>query len=419
MTKLIITWLVLFLFSSSLGLAQETLSLSFDDLPKLIEQNNQNVQGAKSSVEAARFRTHYFHRSFLPQIRAGGGGENFRMGTFGSRTEPVGRVEGNINLLQGGRDWLEEKGRQREKSLSKSGLKQTYFSELTRARQLYINILFLKGLIKDYETSVGLTQKNLRSVKRKINAGLTTDADRLDFVIHKGELAQDLAILKQDYRNALSQLRVLLNIAPQSEMTLEDSLDHDHEDVLFSAQFEPETHYDVTSLEDEQSLLNVQKKQAYLWWSPSLDIFANYSLYPFREREFSSLGDRDEYVVGGRLTFNLFDGLQSFSQGKSLSRRAASKKYQSMQRQRELEAEFQNLQDQLKLHHDLVHGMEKNVSNGQRYLSLTLKEYTRGVKNSPDLLSATKRQLDLKRRFAETLRDFLFVKSELLALLGE
>ena len=84
----------------------------------------------------------------------------------------------------------------------------------------------------------------------------------------------------------------------------------------------------------------------------------------------------------------------------------------------EAEAAFNTAQQELLLLHDLIHEGEKNVEKGAQYFSQTQDEYSRGIKNSPDVLSATNKQLEFKKRFAELRRDYAIAKAQIQSLLA-
>ncbi len=393
-------------------------SISFDDLPRLVQQQNLAVQGSHAFAAGAKARTGHLPRSFLPKVKAHGGGETFRTLDRDRMTQPVAGVEGNINLLEGGRDYLEEKRRKKELSVKDTQAQKYYLSELRRARNLFVKALFLKDIAGHYRNALANNRQNIELVQKRIDAGLTTETDKLDFAIYQGRLRQELAIVKEDHEHTLELLQSVLGMPLDQEIKLKGSLAHKHTDDLFNADFDPDAHYEVQLLRRQSEALDLAKKKANLWWTPSVDIYGNYNLYPFRERERTAIEERDEYVAGAQLSMNLFDGLQSSREAKSLKFRAKGVKLQSEQKKRELEAQFRKLKHILTLRHDLVHGVQSNVQQTKKYLELTRQEYELGTKNSPDVLSASQRILDQKRRYSEIRRDFLLTKNELVAFLG-
>ena len=60
---------------------------------------------------------------------------------------------------------------------------------------------------------------------------------------------------------------------------------------------------------------------------------------------------------------------------------------------------------------------EIKYTNSQKYFDLTLAEYKRGVKNSPDLVGATERLFSSKKKKYEMLKDLEILKAKLENLL--
>jgi outer membrane protein TolC len=414
-----ILFILLCLFGPSLSFGAESVRLSFEDLPRLVEAQNLEVQGAKSFLHAADARTKYLHRSFLPDISAYGGAEVSQQSTVGRKTEPIAGAEANINLLRGGRDYLEENIRQEETALQSYHYKKNTLQELTRARDLFINVLFLEELITNYHQALRRNKENLAMVQTKIDAGLTTETDKLDFEINQIQLNQELAILKEDHEHSLELLRAVLGLDTNTKLTLQGRLTHAEKEAQVKAAFDPSQHHDVSILEKQKNIAKIEKNKAQLWWTPSVDIYANYKLQPFREREQNLLRDRDEAVAGIQMSLNLFDGLKSHNEAKSLRYQSKGYEQQAQQKARELEVQFSALQHRLKLRHDLIHSIQKSVRQGREYLNRTRDEYRLGTKNSPDVLSASQRILDLSRRYATIQRDFLVTRNDVFAILGE
>ena len=73
----------------------------------------------------------------------------------------------------------------------------------------------------------------------------------------------------------------------------------------------------------------------------------------------------------------------------------------------------------MKHFHDLIHSVEERVALAGHYLSNTLNEYDRGVKNSPDVLSASQRLISFRRRLTELRRNYQIAKVDVLSLSGE
>lgn len=408
-------WILSFL---TLADTAHAISIRFEDLPQLVKTQNENVKAENSLVKASQTEMSHMARSFMPVIRAQGGGEVFQTGNTDTMTNPVGIAEINLNLINGGKDHLEEKIRRNEYILSKTRRDRTYAQELLEARTLFAEIHYQSEIIRTLESSLRLNQNNVTAVEKRIKAGLTTKADRLDFQIYLSQIRQELVLAREDHEYAIDELKIALGLPPESSLQINGSLDHSHDQNLHISDIDPELHPDVQILKEQESILELKKSQANRWWTPTLDAYASYSLNPFRERDFFPQGDRDETVGGLKLSINLFDGLESHTKANSLKYQAQAQKHQAQHRSQEIVTLHRRYQNELKIRHELVHLAEQSTNNSQSYLALTLSEYETGVKNAPDVLSASQRILDNKRRSADIRRDYWMIKAKLLALQG-
>jgi outer membrane protein TolC len=408
-------FLLLFLTLTTAAQA-ETVTVRFDDLPALIASQNRRVLAGEDLAASEKSRTGHLTRSFLPHVKAYGGGEAFQTGDFGEMTQPVGGVEGRINLFRGGRDGLEEKIRKGLAAISESALEQRSREELLRARRLFSEILFYRQKISDLKEAISLCRQTTGLVQRRIDAGLTTETDRLEFDITRRQFEQELALAQEDYEHTVDELRIVLGLT--DGLDVQGSLSHFHDADLEEARLKSREHPEVKQLQGQKEISQMQKKQSNRWWTPSVDLYGGYTLYPFRERERFSLGGRDEAVVGGRITFEIFDGLNSSAEAAAQKHRAAAFRQEAARKGEEVEGLFRRLQHELKARHEVVHLIERNLSEGRRYLSLSTEEYERGVKNSRDMLASLQRFLDQERNHSTALMEYLTVKSELLGLLG-
>ncbi|MNL23634.1 hypothetical protein D3C87_1450300 [compost metagenome] len=76
---------------------------------------------------------------------------------------------------------------------------------------------------------------------------------------------------------------------------------------------------------------------------------------------------------------------------------------------REIGALKKQIQDELRLLHTLIHDADASVEKAEAFLKITKSEYSRGVKNGPDLTGAFAklyefriRRIELSRMYGET-----------------
>lgn len=407
------------IFFGKMALASSTISISADDLSRLVRSKNQNVSGSEAMTEAARARTGHLVRSYLPTLKAEVGGKSFKTGPHSTMNQPYGEAEVRVNLFRGGKDRLEEKIRQSQTSVAQAEEKKTFEAEITEARKLYWNMVFRREMTTTLKGVLDQNEKYLELANRRISRGLSTETDRLDFEIHRSQLNEEIESLNHELMLLQIQLTAVLGLDSGTQLKTGMKIDHLHDDVLLSSKFDAAKYPEVEALRENFEATAIKKTQTNRWWVPSLDIYGGYYLHTFREREYFFQDLRDDTVLGLKLTFDLFDGLQSKTAANALAYQASGYELQARQRERSVQAQVEVSKEDMKYDHVLIHQSEERIEQGAKYLSRTLDEYGRGVKNSIDVLSAVQRQGNFLRQYAERRRNYQITKSRLLALLGQ
>jgi outer membrane protein TolC len=409
--------MLFYLFPIIIGFAHAQEVLNFEDLPNLIQNKNKRAQASALDLNASQMRLGYFRRSFLPRFEATAGYESFETGPYPSQSDPFYFVRGSINLYRGGRDVLEDKARFAEKEVMNVTNQQTYQGELLQVRQLYWSLVYLVELKKLYEMTLDQNKKNLAHANRLIKSGLSTQVDRLEFEISGTLLDQDIARISVDISNHHRQIAALIGSAPETIFQTLDRIPHDHESPTATEELDFGTYRDVRREQAFQLNLETTAQLLKRWWVPNLDVYAESGLFTFRERNFFTQSDRMDSAVGVKFTLE-FDGFQQKVDGEAFAARARASSLRAQQIKAETAAVFNTAKQELFLIHDLLHVGEKNVEKSQEYLNAVLSDYNRGVKNSPDVLSASLKNLEFRKRFAELRRDYAVVNAKLEAMLA-
>ena len=88
-------------------------------------------------------------------------------------------------------------------------------------------------------------------------------------------------------------------------------------------------------------------------------------------------------------------------------------------RKKNNEAHIEKEFAELRLLHNQVHEIEKQIQMAEKYHKITQSEYARGAKNSPDVLGATERLESVKRTKNKLNRDFQIARSHVLTKIGQ
>lgn len=398
--------------------AAEPMKLAAEDLPRIVRERNLDVAGAQRLVEAAEARIGHLRRSYLPTVRAEAGGERFQTGAHETRTEPYGGVEARMNLFRGGKDALEEKVRRARREGAVAGVGKTAASDLLEARGTYWNLVALRESAELVSVALERNEENLKAAEKRIGAGLAAETDRLEFVIYRGQLNEELASITHEMELVQISLTALLGLPIETRFKTADAIAHAHDEDLLAATYEPDSYPEVRSLRAGQGASENQGLLNGRWWAPTLDLYGGRSLYTLRDRDYRSQALRDDTYGGARLSLALFD-YSSKDEARALSKQAEGYGLQAEHKAVLLRAQVERAKEEMKHLHELIHNGEERIEQGKKYLAAVRDEYRRGVKNSLDVLGASQRYLSFERQYADRRRDYQTAKASLLSLLGQ
>ena len=106
------------------------------------------------------------------------------------------------------------------------------------------------------------------------------------------------------------------------------------------------------------------------------------------------------------------------SQTRAASSVLAAKDVAASRRSLSAYAEAENLFSRLSTLTDRLNLEEKNLSKSEDYYKITLSEYKRGVKNSPDMVGASERLLEARIRNLEYRKDYYLTKLRIYELVS-
>lgn len=382
-----------------------------------VTSNNLSVQSFKQAEESEKTKTGSLGRSFLPSIFLELGQEKFQTGRYKTYGNSYGALEARLNLFRGGRDNLEADFRNLQAKVAGNSRSIAVREELNKVRRLQWEIIHNEELIKVLE----LEKKQNASLKEQANkrarSGISTNTDTLEFSIYLSEIEESIERLKHENQLLKIGLAPLVGMNA-NEMRFSGVLTHEHDDELLAVSYSSQTHPSVLSLSVESEIYNLQKTSQNRWWTPSLDLYGGYFLYTLRDRDYLSQDNRDDRVVGLRLSFEIFDAGKSYNQATAIQYQAESKRLMARYVQTKTEADFKILQKDLKQTHEVMHFVEDRIKKSRDYLKLTLQEYDRGVKNSLDALTAMQRYFRYEKEYLEKKKEYQVIKANLLAIQG-
>lgn len=415
-----VLWLLLAVFIlGPRAHAQNRVTLKFQDLKALIEKGNERVLGKKKDLEGAREREGYFVRSFLPSAELHAAQEQFKKGALPSKSQPTYGAELKVNLFNGGRDKLEEDRRNLVAVRKRFERDQVFSAEFAKAQEAYWRTLYLRDFIEVLKEARKNNAENLKAAERRIRGGVATESDRVEFQMQDIDLKRGLRRAEFELGNQMRTLSVLLGLAAGTVIDLPEKLQHEHDWEKMVGHSEADHEFLVKPVELMAKEAEIQASSQSRSWLPQIEAFAAYNQFNEREEDHPEPSDRTENVVGVRITMNLFEGLSGRSEAVALAREAEAAKLEAKYTEREVVAHIHGEIEELKFLHDQVHEAEENIQRAEKYYRLTRSEYSRGVKNSPDMLGATEKLINMRQKRLEIVRDFQIAKSHVLSKIGK
>lgn len=408
-----------FYVSSSLGASVE---ISFENLKPLLDSRSSRLKAAELEREASQERTGSLGRSFLPKIELHAAQESFKSSVEPWKAEPSFGAEINLNLFNGGRDRLENRIRDFHVERKTVQLQQVIADELQTLRKLYWETVYTLDKIDQVEAAIKVNGVNMSAAVKRIRSGVATDSDRMEFEMNAVDLDRELAEAKLRLANQTREFAILLNFSLKDKLTFPRRLEHSH-DFEAALKHEARDHdflYKDDELKSQEGELAAEK-QRRSWW-PEVDAFAAYNDYSQRIESAGPDTSNDatnEAVIGLRMKMGfgaIFDGTREAA---ALAKEASADKKRADLKRRQAEAHMENELAELRLLHDQIHSAEENIARAERYYKLTQSEYSRGVKNSPDVLGASEKLFENRLKRLEIIKDFQIAKSHVLAKIGK
>ena len=350
------------------------------EIESAIRQQNSDILSIQTDRDMKASENEMVSARFQPSLFA-------KVGVVSENTEdeqrsgPVLTLEGRWNLYRGGRDELARRRLAVETSHVTYELAARTHALLFDARSLFYQVLAAQQKQRLLEQEISLTDRQAAIAHRRTRAGVATMADELEFQLRGEELTSQLRSLEAQKEKHLIALKELMN-QPQAENL---AIKGEWPKVIDRAEVALiDSHPTLLRLRDEVALQTLESERVRAEYRPEIEAFASLGKISPTPR-----AEKFESVVGLSLAFPLYDGFQQRAAQSvaELKQKKALIELGKVQRQLSTEIETIRLErselDRLK---DLN---EKRLAYAEKYLQVTIEEYERGVKNSPDVLGAS------------------------------
>jgi len=381
------------------------------------------LQAAEASRGAARGR-------LLPELGVRTGWESHRATLTGeTRSQAFGTLFTRFNLFRGGSDWLSWRVGDAKLEAAQARIDGASLVAQLGVERLLLELGAAERKLEVNAEARSLTHEQLAMASRKKESGLTSEADLIDIRFRAARLESERAGLTLERDDRWRELVAVTEGTPEplpqvpASPLLVEALPSDAQIERWSKE---QAGADLESLASrradlrEQSRIeDVARQEATIARAallPSLDLEGSWGQPAFGDRE--GVSDTPQTSIQLRLEWVFFaggrdSGAWSALRSEAQAAEARSQRLRIQARTELLEADARWSATLARLRLET-----ENVERAKSYYSITLAEYRRGVKNAPDLASATERWVEAKARNADLRRDLGLVRLQQAAARG-
>lgn len=397
-----------FVFLMLLGSIANAL-VGIEGLSSRISERNQELSSLKQQVESKEALYASGRSGFYPVLNAvGGWAQNKTDDDLGTvRKGSIGYIEGRYNIFNGFKDHSALNWKEIDLKLTKIELESKQRELRLALTEAASDMILLHKLQNILEEEYKTTQIQKQMAAKKVAAGLTGSVDNLEFNLRESEIQIEKNQIVQLHTEAHQKLIKLYG---------EDISDSELDRISFSNIEELVNQTKKFSLENnleyqksDLRLLKAQYEKSEIRsdFLPKLDFTFNVGRLTPSENTPTQF---NESKYGLALTVPLFSGLDTYYKTKSARYQIASTERLKIQKTNDVQSDFDILKSKAIEFNELYKINESKLVNSQKYFDLTLVEYKRGIKNSPDLVAATERLFSSKKKKYEILKELELIK---------
>ncbi len=370
--------------------------------------SNQELKALQQDISAQENLKKSTYSPFLPSLNAIGGLAKIKTDSDDDKGQ-VGYLQGSANLFSGFKDRANFDVQNYKAELARLNYEirlRSAKEELTEVLTSMIGIHQLEKIL-DEEFKVTQTQKQMAA--RKVNAGLTGTVDNYEFALRESEIEIQRRNLVREHESLHQKLNALFN---------EEVSDKELDSLAFVNSTTLSKDLNLTSYDNhplirkaklEEQIADSEKTSATADFLPKIDL--NYSFGRLTPTEDKIKYNESEVAL--LITIPLFSGFDTLNKRKAAVANLAAKEHEKNQTALNIKSQFEQLKARAKELVELFQIIDKKMASAEKYYDLTLAEYKRGVKNSPDIVGATERYFDSKKKKIEIQKELELVQLQL------
>ncbi|WP_265198081.1 TolC family protein [Aureitalea sp. L0-47] len=412
----ILASIVSLLLITSASIAQETRTLSKQELLQEVMENGNLLKIKAEEVKEAKGDLNQANAVYLPSITASYTGSTTTnpLMAFGSKlnqevltasdfdpqllNDPL-RTDNFATKLEIRQPLINVDGIFQRKAAKSKYEATQYQAERTReylelqVEEKYMQLQLSYKMVEVMERSKTASEENLRIAKNSFDQGLLQRSDLLAAEVQVMEMENRLRYAQSNVKNISGMLSVMMNDESNEVFQPSDELQPENEVVAMDSISSERA--DIQAMRAATAAYEQQYRSDKMSFLPRLNAFGSYELY---DNEFLQ-ADANGYMVGAQLSWDLFDGNKRIAKtGKSkaaFERSNLEYKQYLAESKLELEKAYRMLNDasnELSL-------SEKALEQYEESLRIRKNRFKEGLERTSELLFA-------EAKFAEKQLDY-------------
>jgi outer membrane protein TolC len=224
-------------------------------------------------------------------------------------------------------------------------------------------------------------------MKERVEQNVTREVDLNRIKVNLTSLQMRGEHSKNTIAQQKRYLQILLGMPAEDSLELDDSPMKDLSAPLLPNDSPPKQTIELTILEKQKDLLNLQIKQQQMRYLPTLSAVASAG-YQFQSDKFNLWGEPwfSTVTVGVRLSVPVFDGFNKRSQLKQRQVQLQRLEWDRLETQQNIAASYRNAQEQLAVTYASALAQEANLQLAGNVYTQTMLLYKEGLASVTDLL---------------------------------
>ena len=414
------------------ALAQDTLTISKNDLIQKVTENNLQIKVAEKSFQSAKADYRQSNALFLPNINVSHTGivTTNPLMAFGSKLNQEILTASDFNpALLNNPDKTQNFATKIEVQQPLINLDGLYGRQAARAKmdafqlqtertkeylelevsKAYMQLQLAYKAVKVLEKANATAQGNLKLVENYFKNGMLQKTDLLSVQVRVNEIANQLQYAKSNVQNASDYLAFLLNEDMAGKTykpaeALDNAIAIENINTKIS-----DSRKDIQAMQKSAEAYQKMFQSSKFGFLPRLNAFGSYELYDQHVFQTSAKG----YVVGAQLSWNVFDGYKNI--GKTQKAKADFEKatVETEQYKKQSQLELNKTNRQLLDAENKVNLSKLAFEQSQEAFRIRQNRFTQGLEKTTDLLQAETQMIQKELEQLQAVFEYNFTKQYL------